>query len=114
MLTLFPSLLFLGPFSAFLIRLAVAGTFGYLAFRHVISPGFALKVLSIVEGVAAVLLFTGGYTQAAALLCIALVILHLFSGTIRRLPRSTLILIGIMSLSLLLTGPGPFAFDLPL
>lgn len=113
MLSLFPELLFLAPLSAFLIRLAVSIAMGYLAYRHAIMPGAAFKILCIVEGVAAVLLIAGGYTQAAALVGLILVGVNLLTPA-RILPRSTLLLLGLMCLSLLMTGAGAFAFDLPL
>lgn len=114
MLSLFPELLFLAPLAAFIMRVA-AGTFlGFVAYRHVISPHFPMRTLGVIEGVVAVLLVAGGYTQAAALVGVLVFAIPLFAPTYRVLPRSTLALLILMTLSLIITGAGPFAFDLPL
>jgi len=114
MLSLFPELLFLAPFSAFLIRIAVAVTLALIARQH-----FALRdthsvALGALEAVLALMILIGLYTQAAALTALILALVSIFSPAIRTAPRGTLALVAIMCLTLLLTGPGPLAFDLPL
>ncbi len=114
MLSLFPELLFLAPFSAFLIRVAVAVVLAMIAQRRIRSGESYSVSLGAVEAVLALMLLIGLYTQAAALTALVLAIVSLFYPAIRTAPRSTLALMAVMLLTLLLTGPGPFAFDLPL
>lgn len=114
MLSLFPELLFLAPLAAFVIRVTVGLMLGFAAYRHVIIPQTNLRIFGIVEGVVAVLLMAGAYTQAAALVSAILIAIALFVPVYRTFPRSTLALLIVMSLSLVITGAGPFAFDLPL
>ncbi len=111
MLSLFPELLFLAPLSAVLIRLAAACTFGYIATRRLNDPSL-IRGLGIVEGLVAVLLFIGLYTQAAAIVGCVLALLHLGFPHIRMMPKSTIILVAIMCVSLLVTGPGPFTLSI--
>jgi uncharacterized membrane protein YphA (DoxX/SURF4 family) len=71
-----------------------------------------MGALSLVGGS---LLFLGLYTQAAALVTLFVSSL----GFLRIVPtplqnRTTLILMATISLSLFVTGAGPFAFDLPI
>jgi len=62
--------------------------------------------------------FIGLYTQLAAAAGFSLAVLALFTRSrhpfIGRESNVFYILIGIVSLSLIFLGPGPFAFDLPL
>lgn len=114
MLSLFPELLFLAPFSAFLIRISVAVVLAMIAQQRIKRGDSYSVALGAVEAVLAIMLFVGVYTQAAALTVLVLALVSLFSPTIRTAPRSTLSLIAIMCVTLLLSGSGPFAFDLPL
>ena len=114
MLSLFPELLFLAPFAAFIIRVAVGFMLGMSAYRHVFIPAPTMRALGILEGVVALLLIFGGYTQAAAMVGFFIVALALLLPTYRTFPRSTLAMLLVMCLSLVVTGAGPFAFDLPL
>ena len=114
MLSLFPEILFLAPFSALLIRVATAAIFGYAASKHLTEPDMTLRALGTTEGVCALLLFLGLYAQAAALLGIALFFIHAFLPRARVLPTSSGLLLLVLCISLLVTGPGPLAFDLPL
>lgn len=114
MLSVFPEILFLSPFAALLIRVALALTFAHAAWRHVESGNIASRTLGILEGVAGVALFVGAWTQPAALLGAIISAVWLFQPTARAFAMSTVVLALVMSLSLILTGPGAFAFDLPL
>jgi len=114
MLSLFPELLFLAPLAAFVIRIATGLTLVYMASKHITVSTTAVRTLGVVEGIAALLLIAGAYTQAAALAGIVIVLFSLFAPSYRTLPRSTLILLAILALSLIVTGAGPFAVDLPL
>lgn len=114
MLSLFPDILFLAPFSALIIRIALAVTFAIAAWRHVSQPETWLRVISIAEVAAAAALFVGSMTQAVALGGAAIAILWLSFKPARAMPVSTIILVLVMCLSLLVTGAGALAFDLPL
>ena len=114
MLSLFPGLLFLSPFGAFLIRIALAGIFGYSAWGRLRDTSSLLKVFGIVDGLLAVGLFLGIYSQLAALLGAICAAAWLLKSDWNPYPRSTAALTLIMTISLILTGAGPFAFDLPL
>lgn len=114
MLSLFPELLFLAPLAAFVIRVVSGLTIARIAYRHVFTPTTDIRILGIVEGIVAILLVAGAYTQPAALVAALIIAITLFLPTYRALPRSTLALLLVMTLSLLVTGAGPFAFDLPL
>jgi hypothetical protein len=115
MLSLFPGLLFLSPFAAFLIRVALAATLGASAYRHFcLRANVYLLALTALEIVFGGMLLVGFYTQAIALTALVLFLTSLIVPPVRTLPRSTLALAAVMCLTLLLTGPGPFAVDLPL
>lgn len=114
MLSLFPELLFLSPFAALFIRIAIAITLGYVSYDHIQRGGSYFLSLGILEAALVLMLFTGFYTQAAALTALVLAIAMLFMPNVRTFPQSTLALIAVMCATLLLTGAGPLAFDLPL
>jgi len=113
MLSIFPDLLFLSPFAALLIRVTAAIAFGYTGRIHITQRG-PLLVFGIFEAAAAMMLLIGLYTQAAALLGIVIFVVHAFKPSFRALPMSAVLLLIVMCLSLLVTGPGPFSFDFPL
>lgn len=114
MVSLFPEILFLAPFSALLIRVAAAAVFGYAASKHLAQPALAMRSVGVVEGLCALMLFLGLYAQAGALIGIALFLVHAFFPRFRVLPASTGWLLLVLCVSLLITGAGPLAFDLPL
>ncbi|MFZ2555434.1 MAG: hypothetical protein WAZ27_04190 [Minisyncoccia bacterium] len=114
MLSLFPELLFLAPFAAFMIRVTVGVMLGMSAYRHVFIPMPIMRTLGILEGVVALLLIAGGYTQAAAMVGFFIFFFAILAPGYRRFPHSTLVVLLILCLSLMVTGAGPFAFDLPL
>lgn len=114
MSSFFREILFLAPMAAFILRIAAGSMLGLIAYRHVFTPRNTFRVVGIIEGVIAVLLVAGAYTQPAALLGAIVFALGLAFPGYRALPRSTLALLIVMCLSLALTGAGPFAFDLPL
>lgn len=114
MVTLFPALLFLAPFSALVLRIALAASLGYSAWRHEGSQEALMRLLGVVELGIAVSLALGWGIQAGAVLAAAVVAVSLSVSRIRVLPLSTLWLLLALSLSILVTGAGAFAFDLPL
>lgn len=114
MLSVFPDLLFLSPFAALLIRAALGLLFLSAAWRHVLNPEMTTRIFGFAEGAIAVGLIMGAWTQPAAIVTIIMVGAWFMAPKLRPFPKSTLFLALIMALTLLLTGPGPFAFDLPL
>ncbi len=132
MLSLFPQILFLTPFSATLLRIAAGITLLAVAWMHydrrkelskeefiIIGRGAWIPIFAaLVEFLVGGALLLGAYTQAAALTG-ALLALKQFVWRRRYpqffpLPRSTSALLFVICLSLLMTGAGIFAFDLPL
>jgi hypothetical protein len=114
MLSLFPELLFLAPFSGLLMRIALGFVFGVVAWERMRNDKMSLKILGCVDALLAVFFIIGLYAQAAALAGFICTLVWLFVPAWRPLPLSTTALVNILALSLLVTGPGPFAFDLPL
>jgi hypothetical protein len=114
MSSFFREILFLAPMAAFILRIVAGGAFGLLAYRHVFTPQNSFRIIGIVEGIIAVLLIAGAYTQPAALVGAIVLAITVSTSAYRALPRSTLALLIVMCLSLVITGAGPFAFDLPL
>jgi uncharacterized membrane protein YphA (DoxX/SURF4 family) len=132
MLSLFPQILFLAPFGTTLLRVAAGITFLVVAWMHfdrraalgeeefiVIGRGAWIPIFAaLVEFLVGGALVLGAYTQAAALIGALLAFKHFVWQ--RRypqffpLPRSTSALLFVICLSLLVTGAGIFAFDLPL
>lgn len=136
MFNAFPSLLSYALFAPLLIRLAVAAFFAMHAISHfkhkkAVAHEVANKfkwlshetailgvgLLVLGELVLAALFFGGAWTQIASLFAIAgLLKLSFFK---RSLPsyapfaRSTYMLVIVLCLSLLLTGAGLLAFDIP-
>lgn len=114
MLSLFPELLFLAPFSALLVRVALAALFAHVAWRRLNTGMMLLKYFAALDGLIALALFFGFFTQLAALAAALCIAAWFFVSTWRPVPVSTVLLALIMAFSLILTGPGPFGFDLPL
>ena len=132
MLSLFPQILFLAPAGTTLLRVAAGITILALAWMHyadqeklgeepfiVIGAGKWIPLsASLVELIVGGALVLGAYTQAAALLGALLALKHVVWQ--RRypnffpLPRSTTLLLFVICLSLVVSGGGAFAFDLPL
>ena len=114
MLSVFPEILFLAPFAALIIRVALAGVFAGAAWKHAHQTSVASRSFSIGEVAVAIALFLGAWTQPASLLGAIISVVWLLQKTSRVFELSTILLALAMSLSLLLTGPGAIAFDLPL
>ena len=114
MLTLFPQILFLAPFSAVLLRTAVAATLAYTAWKHSAVRDTVKRVLSAVEILAGALILVGAWTQVAAIVGVCIVLIWLAFPSTRVVPLSTALLILVMTASLVITGAGLLAFDLPL
>ncbi len=119
MLNPFP-IQFLALFAYFLLRITVGATLLQFAFSHFKTPGFTgvFKVIITAEIGLGTLLLLGLGTQYAAL---GLISYSIVLGLLRKrvshpaLPAaSTLFLCFGIGLSLLITGAGVFAFDLPI
>lgn len=114
MLSLFPEMLFLAPFSALLIRLALAVLLAYAAWQHVTVRDLTIRSLSFVEAILAAALIVGAWTQGIAILAFILLALHALIPRLRLFATSTVLLALVICASLVVTGAGPLAFDLPL
>lgn len=132
MLSLFPQILFLAPFSATLLRLTAGLVFLYLAYSHyrnrravaeelsslVGAAGTITLLYCLIEFAIAAAFIAGAWTQLAALVgfIVALKVLLLRKSLRELKPLSPLSygLLAVICLSLVLTGAGAFAFDLPL
>lgn len=113
MLSVFPELLFLSPLAATLIRGALVIFFGYAAWKHSLNADLSLRALGLGEAAVMFALFFGAWTQPAAVAGAVLLLGWFFLQT-RPYTISSILLALVMCLSLLVLGPGPFAFDLPL
>ncbi|RJR12889.1 hypothetical protein C4585_02930 [Candidatus Parcubacteria bacterium] len=114
MLSFFPELLFLSPFSAFLIRIALGCVFGYVAWKHFEKPDLSIRAYSVLEGALALTLIFGAWVQLGALVSILIIGSWFFFRKLRVVALGTALLSIALSITLLVTGAGPFAFDLPL
>ena len=114
MLSVFPELLFLAPFSALIIRIALGSVFMYCALRHTGNPDNVLRAVGVAEGVIAALLIAGAWTQPAAIVGMFTIGVWLWFPRFRSVPLSTAFLSLILALTLIITGAGPLAFDWPL
>lgn len=130
MLNPFPSLLIYGFFVPTFLRVVVAGYFVYIGYFAIHErrrlaqlsfpivgrpPMWLLYIAIAILGVDAVFLFIGLGTQWAALVGALLSIKQMvLERQFNALPRSAGLLLFIICLSLLFSGAGALAFDLPL
>jgi uncharacterized membrane protein YphA (DoxX/SURF4 family) len=115
MLSVFPEILFLAPFAALALRLALAILFALGAWQHFSAQDISIRVFSALEFGIAAALFAGAWTQPVALVGLAVALVGLvFVPRIRAYPLSTMLLACVMLASLVVMGAGAFAFDLPL
>lgn len=114
MLSVFPGILFLAPFSAFLIRVALALVLVFAANKHWPRSEMTFRGLAVVEVAAAVSIGAGAWTQIGALVGTCIVLCWLAFPTTRPVSFIATLLSLVLCLSLLVTGAGPFAFDWPL
>jgi uncharacterized membrane protein len=115
MLTIFPHLLDYGLLSPFLIRVSL-GLLGLVGAKQRFSKDY--KWLSVFYGVTSIFLIIGLYTQIAVILGFLFIGLDDFLDkkvkplTVERILFRTFM--AVVIISLLFTGPGFLAFDLPL
>lgn len=124
MLNTFPELLTYGFFAPLLLRASIAFALLFLAFTQwkrrqeaKASPTYVWVSMaaSVIAGIA---LLVGYGTQIAALLAIVIFVVGLQTKrrypSIVTFPASTVMLLVVICISLLITGAGAFAMDLPL
>lgn len=114
-LSLFPSLLTFGLFAPFILRLAVAYFILSLGLDRYKKP---YRLASIIYAIFGLLLVVGLYTQAVVILSIILISCDYFldkgKTNFSKEKKILFFTMKVILLSLLLTGPGFIAFDLPL
>lgn len=114
MLSVFPDILFLAPFSALLIRIALALVLVFAGRKHLSGAGTTLRVLAAVEVATAISVGAGAWTQIGALAGMFITLFWFVRPATRPVSFIAALLSLVLCVSLLLTGAGPFAFDLPL
>jgi len=137
MLNIFPNLLFLGLLSPFLIRIALGIIFLWIGYSYLFKdreiimkqisdrwPKISAPIVwfyGIFEIIAGIFLALGFLTQIAAIAGILISVDALFVkwlykdlSSIAKYSKLFYMLIFAVSLSLLFSGAGAFAFDLPL
>ncbi|MFA6295456.1 MAG: hypothetical protein WC666_03460 [Candidatus Paceibacterota bacterium] len=122
MLSLFPSLFTYEQFGPFIIRIALGLTFLYFGYRRIkeqTQPRNARVIAyGIVETIVGILTIIGLYTQLATLIIVLILLIKL----VYKIKNREFLTNGInyyllllaMALSLLVTGAGFIAFDMPL
>jgi uncharacterized membrane protein YphA (DoxX/SURF4 family) len=122
MLSLFPSLLTYQQAGPFIIRVVLGLTLAYFGYLKIMKRGTSSGSNSVSYGIAEVLiaifLVIGLFTQLAALLNAIILLIKLgFKAKVGKFLSDGVnyyILLLVMAISLMFTGPGFFAFDLPL
>lgn len=121
-------ILFLAPLAYFLLRICVAIILFYLGRSNITyrkstasSTRFSqttLATLGILEIVIGIFFFIGFSTQIVALILMSITFIHLVYPRIlshsKTPSRIFFILLFFVSVSLFITGAGPFAYDLPI
>lgn len=119
-LSVFPSLLSWQQLSPLLIRMTLGGIFIFWSYKTFFktSPDSKQKAVGIIEGVAGILLVLGLWTQVGALTIAIDLVVRLYQ---KIMAKSFLtdgvnyyLILLVLALSLLFTGAGFVAFDMPL
>ena len=121
-LSLFPYLLSYQQISPFLIRIALGVTLAYFGYRKMMgqgeSSGSNSKIYGAIEIIIAFFLIIGLWTQLAALLNAVILLIKLGwkikEGKFLTDGVNYYILLLVMAISLIFTGPGFLAIDYPL
>ena len=120
MLSLFPYLLSFQMLSPFILRLVLGVIFIFWAYKkfNKVTKDSKDKTFVVLDIIIGLLLIIGLYTQLAALIALVLLGIHIILK-IRHKAFLTdgvnyYLVLFIISLSLLFTGPGAFALDYPL
>jgi uncharacterized membrane protein YphA (DoxX/SURF4 family) len=120
MLSIFPSLLSYEQVGPLLIRLMVGITLVYFGYQKTLkkgtSSGSNAKAYGVVEIIVGLFLVIGLFTQLAALLNALILVIKLGfkvrDGAFLTDGINYYILLLVMAISLLFTGPGFFAYDM--
>lgn len=118
MFSLFPSLLSFGILAPLMLRLVLGATVIHFAFTHIKKREHVPVIFGIIQAIAGVLLCVGLLTQLAAFVCVIIFGLLI----IKKFTQKALftdgvnyyVILFIIALSLIFSGPGYPAFDLPL
>lgn len=110
MLSIFPSLLVYQWFAPLLLRLVAGGLLGWHGYQSTRALAKQRRLAGVGELLMAILIIIGLYTQPAALVMTILILIR----PDRQISWQTRSLMLAILFSLTLTGPGLFAFDLPL
>lgn len=133
MLNTFPSLLFLSFFAPMILRLALGLTLVWFAYEHFIKKGsptlcifdlldvsksrFVYLLHALLYFISGIFITIGLYTQIFAILATLLLFVSLlgkFMGKEMSYGKIVYFLLIVISLSLIISGAGAFAFDLPM
>jgi uncharacterized membrane protein YphA (DoxX/SURF4 family) len=120
MLSLFPSFLTYSLFAPFLLRIVLAATILFFAYRNLKTPNAPAtqKAAGALEVICAILLIIGLFTQAAALIVAIIMVVRL----VKKVQQKAFLTDGVnyylillvIALSIIMSGAGRIAFDLPL
>jgi uncharacterized membrane protein YphA (DoxX/SURF4 family) len=121
-LSLFPYLLSYQQLSPFIIRVVVGVTLAHFGYRkikgHGQSSGSNSMTYGWLEAMVAIFLVIGFWTQAAAMICVVILLIKIgFKIREKKFLSDGVnyyILLLAMAVSLIFTGAGAFAIDLPL
>jgi uncharacterized membrane protein YphA (DoxX/SURF4 family) len=123
MLSIFPSLLSWQLASPLIIRLTLASVLIFWSYRSFAKhkkeePNINKKAVRLIESLSGLLLIVGLWTQLVALVIIIDLIIRLYNkykdGALFTDGVNYYIILLVLAISLLLTGPGFIAFDLSL
>ncbi len=117
MLNPFPELLYLTPLAPFLLRVLLGITFMYFGYER-LAKSKTEKSLAAVKILVGILFVIGLYTQVASLLALLILGFRLVQKIRHKAFLSAgvnyYLILFVIALSLLFTGAGTWAFDLPL
>lgn len=122
MLSIFPSLLAFEGFAPLIIRLAVGFTLAYFGYQKIAgkgkSSGSNSKLFGTAEVIIALFIVIGLFTQLAALMNVVILLIKLSHKVADKQFLTNgvnyYLLLLAMALSLVFSGAGLLAFDLPL
>ncbi len=122
MLSVFPSLLSFQSFSPLIIRLTLGFILLFWTYKTFTKPDLfstpKTKLISLIEGITSVFIIVGLFTQVA----VSIIVIDLLIRLVTKIRNKAFFSDGInyyfivliLAISLLLTGPGFLAFDLPI
>ncbi|MEK7130995.1 MAG: hypothetical protein AAB924_01345 [Patescibacteria group bacterium] len=115
MLSLFPDLFNFSILAPFILRIALGVPLINHGLNKVIIKGkFSQRILGGIVFLSGILLVIGLFTQVSAIVVSLIIIVNSIVGQQDKKPLSDRLIRLAIAISLILTGPGIFAFDLPL